>query len=536
MKNNEFRRQDVNECTSRGICSLPSSLAALQEILLFLFSQISYYILLLNDIGGTNEQVKDSIITDISSLVFINEFSDEQLFDIVLRNYYLLTDVKKICEENYINFNKPISIPNFNIDFSSSTTLNSAISIGEKLNNKNLKEIPFFKKNLFEVMTAVIKSVCMSLSMLKDYSKIDRSSYTSVLKALNSLNNPSLSSVQIKDYLANLAQIDEQVKLNLSQNLFKNFGEISKAKVSRSTRFGKAILVSGNNLKTLKKILDITEKENIDIYTHSNLIVAHSFPLFRQYRNLLGHYGGGEYSALLDFATFPGSILLTKSSKNSTEFLYRGKIYSDDYITHKGVKKIENADYHELIESAKSAKGFKKGKEKGHVCVGYDVVHINNILDCIINKLKNSEIKRLFIIGANPHSEIQKEYFKEFFKNLKSNEYIISFSYESQKKNILTLNIGNFFPLITSLLEKLRNSDDITDDRIIFMFTMCEVYNISEIINLRRLGAKNIYMSDCTPNAFKPIVFNTFIKEYDINLLSEPLLDLHEIRHKKSTS
>jgi hypothetical protein len=130
---------------------------------------------------------------------------------------------------------------------------------------------------------------------------------------------------------------------------------------------------------------------------------------------------------------------------------------------------------------------------------------------------------------------LQKEYYKEFFRNIKSNEYVISFSYESQKKNVYTINIGNYHVLTTHVLSKIFNSETIKDNRLVFMFTTCDVYNISEILYLKKLGVSNIYMNPCSPSIFKPNVFSAFLKEYDIKLTTDALSDLAEIRYKKST-
>ena len=133
---------------------------------------------------------------------------------------------------------------------------------------------------------------------------------------------------------------------------------MTKADVSYSTAQGKAILVSGSNFSELLKVLKNTENENIDIYTHSDLLLAHSLSEFKKYPNLKGHFGDQTENNILDFATFPGSILLTKNAKRTTEYLYRGRLFSNGYIVPKGVIKIENNDYSELINSAKKCERF----------------------------------------------------------------------------------------------------------------------------------------------------------------------------------
>ena len=531
----EFNRKEVNECTSRGVCSVTPSLAALQEILLLLLGYISNYIILIKNIGGVNNQVRNNIIDDVASLAFINELSETQLFEMLLKNYYLFLNVKNIYMEKS-GFSDSFLQDNFlTSNLSEKTPLNAAISAGEKLINKNLKAIPSDKKKLFEIMFTVIKSVCVNLSMLGDYADIDNESYIVVIDSIKNFNNTELSQDNIKTLLDRLVNTDIRIRYKLCSLLFRKYGHISKVKVLKSSFAGKSILVSGNNLMTLKKILEATKDKNINVYTHSNLIIGHAFDDLKKYSHLAGHYGEGMKTAILDFATFPGAILLTRSAKNTSEFLYRGRIFSDDYVSHMGVKKIEDNEYNVLIDAALKEKGFKKNSEYKHLIVGYDISELKKLCAFIDKKLKNDEIKKLYIVGLNPYSELQKEYYKEFFRNIKSNEYVISFSYESQKKNVYTINIGNYHVLTTHVLAKIFNSETIKDNRLVFMFTTCDVYNISEILYLKKLGVSNIYMNPCSPSIFKPNVFSAFLKEYDIKLTTDALSDLAEIRYKKST-
>ena len=89
-----------------------------------------------------------------------------------------------------------------------------------------------------------------------------------------------------------------------------------------STRPNKAILVAGTNIQELKNVLDATKDKNIDVYTHGEMIVAYTYPKFGEYENLVGQFGKGIENCLLDFATFPGAILIARHSLENIEYLY----------------------------------------------------------------------------------------------------------------------------------------------------------------------------------------------------------------------
>ncbi len=526
---------DVNECTSRGACSISPSISALSELAMVFLQHIAYYVIKLEKLGASNDKLKFDIINVLASFVSVNEFSEEQLFEIVQNEYFMLEDTKKAYNDYCKRENITSKDLKEKILFNEKTLVSKAISIGEKIFLRNYNTRSSEVKNLITILDIVIKSVSLNIIKLTDFNEFDTKAYDEVILTLDLFNHRPLSSKKIADSITNLADLDSRLQLKISDLLLSSFGGISEVEVSHSSEKGKAILVSGNNFFDLLKVLRETKGQDVDIYTHSNLLITHSLKVFHEFEHLKVHYGDSTENCILDFATFPGAILLTKNSKNNTEYLYRGRLFSNDYIVPKGVIKIENNDYSALIEAAKNAKGFSKGKTKPDTLLGYNEDDLNKKFDKIIEKLNNGKIKRLFIVGTDAQLLVQEEYFKEFFNMLNDDEFVISFSYESSGENILTIPIGNYIPLATNILMKFFEKFPISDSKIIFMFTTCDVMTVSNIVKLESVGAQNIYMAKCSPTLVNPAVFETFSKKYNIHTTDEPIRDLSVIRNEKST-
>ncbi len=522
---------DINSCTSRGVCSLSPNIAALQELVIFFMKECAHYLLELKENGACNKKINLEIINSLSGLVSVNEYSENQLYDIVLNTYYLYKNIKdtyhKICADRNLT-HKDL---NSGVIFNETVSLSKAIAIGEKLFLENYKKMSLTQKNLTEILLILIKSLCVHLTKLYDFDEPNDEAFLSVLNALDFLNiNESDNLIKI---INELAELDSELQLKISRLIFEKFGSISKVEVSRSTSHGKAVLVSGNNFFDLRNVLEKTQDKNIDVYTHSALLVAHSLEQFKKYKNLKGHYGDDTQSCILDFATFPGAILMTKSSRTITDYLYRGRLFSTDYTVPSGVVKIENDNYEELIRATLEAKGFKRGKERHNITVGYNKDEIIRQVEKIVSCLKSGKISRLFIIGMDSYSEVQKEYYKKFFSNMRKDEYAISFFYESDNKNVLTINIGNYQPLATYIIYKfLKQYYPISSDNLIFFCTTCNVMTMSNIVMLKLKGAKNIYMNNCSPTMINPSVLDTFLNKFKVNLTTDALSDLKIIRER----
>ena len=536
MDNNDYNyvKPLNDECSSRGACAISPALISLQELILYFIKLTAYYILKLEKFNLYNINIKNEIINNIASLIYINEYSEKQLFELAVKNYYIY----KKCKERYIlECNELGVIPvlaaengylnNINL------TLSQFISFGDLLLKQTYNSVPFVERNFLQILLIMLKNVCQSLSELFDFEDMQDYGVSEIFRFLHVWDKLISNKSFLLKYINILADLNFKLQLKLADLLIAKYGIIRNVEVSHSTRKGKCILVSGNNFNDLLNILEITKKLDIDVYTHSNLLISHSLSKFSMYAGLRGHYGKSTENCILDYATFPGAILLTKNSKNNTEYLYRGKIFSNDYITPQGVIKIKDNDYTPLIETAINSKGFKKGRILPNSDLGFNLQDVDKLFAKLCEKLEAGSIKRIFIVGANSFSNAQKEYFDVFFENLKYDEYAISFYYASKKSNVVTINIGNYIPLVSYLLNKfLKNNDFI--DKVYFMFPVCDGVSISGIIKLKNIGASNIYMSSCSPRIVSPSVFQILKKHYHINVFTGAIADLMQIR--KNTS
>ncbi|MBM4321377.1 MAG: hydroxylamine reductase, partial [Deltaproteobacteria bacterium] len=74
---------------------------------------------------------------------------------------------------------------------------------------------------------------------------------------------------------------------------------------------GKAILVSGHDLKDLEELLEQSEGMGVNVYTHGEMLPAHGYPGLKRHAHLVGNYGGAWQDQRVEFDRFPGAILMT---------------------------------------------------------------------------------------------------------------------------------------------------------------------------------------------------------------------------------
>ena len=520
---------EYNECNARGTCSIAPKISSLQEVLIIFLKQLSHYALKLNTFGQNISQISSNIVESLSTLISTTDYSDEQLLGLVSKQYAFLVKTKRqylqACKER----NTACEELKSGLDINPQMTLSSIIAQGEKLFLNKYNKMSASQRNMYEILLSVLKSVSSNLVILKDYSYECQDLEIAVLKGLDILNAGRFYMLKVKKQINDLAICDEIILQKIAKEEKKLYGNISETSVSHSTSAGKAILVSGGSLDELYKLLSDTENHTIDIYTHGDLLVAHIFENFKKFEQLKGHYGTCAENCILDFATFPGAILLTRNSSQNLEYLYRGRLFSTEIFKPKGVIQIVNNDFKPLINSALEAKGFAKGQKRDDELVGYNESELFKRLDEIARKFNNKEIERLIIVGISNYSKQQEMYFKSLFKHLPEKSYVISFSYAFDNRNILKIHLVNNLPLMYNILMELFKKIKINSSRISFFLTKCDVGSISKIISLKNKGAKNVYLFQCSPNVINPSVQSALEKTYGIKTTSSPEKDAEKL-------
>ena len=260
-------------------------------------------------------------------------YNDSKITGMIKTAYQKLDSLRKKYQEKCKVLNLPKSDIKDKIYIPHDSNLSQIIALGEKYFHQRCKQEPKDKRNLTDLLILIIKNTAENLLSLYEYNTEDNNTVDAILNSLDLLNKTKVQPNTINEWILNLVQLN----LNLIEKLYRlqkeRFGPIDKTTVNLSTRSGHAILVSGTNLNDIYNLLEFTKNENIDIYTHDNLIIAHGFQNIKKYKNLIGHFGNCTENCILDFAVFPGAILITRNSNINTDYLYRGRIFTTAAIT-----------------------------------------------------------------------------------------------------------------------------------------------------------------------------------------------------------
>lgn len=536
---NEFQQNELkimpheyDECLSRGICSISPTLSSLQEVILLYLKELAFYLLKLKDFGVTNNEIKDMVTDCLFNIVTNVEYDQEKFHKIIL---YLDRNIEqskflyeKMCVENDLDVERVKTY----FKHSKSFSLTEAIKKGEKYFLKKMNNLSAKQRDLFDIMLFLVKSMSIKLIEIKKLDKDFDEAYYAILSTLNRMNANinEFSEEESKKEIEQLIKVYYNTARRIFLTQIECYGNIKETEVSFSTYPGKAILVSGSDYKKLELVLKASEGTEIGVYTHGiEMLMAHAFPKFNSHPNLKGHFGMGMDTSLVDFASFPGAILMTRGTVQKIEYLYRGRLFTLDPIPSQGVAKLTEDNLEPLIKSALDAPGFIHGQEKQSIKVGFDVEGIRNAVNKILDKIFKKEIKHLFIVGLINYPPMQKNYFQKFFELLPPDCYAISLCHDVKAKNVFYLDSFYDYSLIYKVLKMLGEKQPLSDLNISVFLTKCDKHTISNLLYLKYAGIKNLYMCKCPPTLISPGIMQTLQESFDIKEITDPKKDITEV-------
>jgi len=148
------------------------------------------------------------------------------------------------------------------------------------------------------------------------------------------------------------------------------YGDPEITAVNIGVRKNPGILVSGHDLRDLEMLLEQTKGTGVDVYTHSEMLPACSYPAFKKYPHFVGNYGNAWWQQKEEFESFNGPILMTTNCIVPPKASYKDRLYTTGAAGYPGCTYIpgglgEKKDFSQIIEQAKKCDAVLMGSIGG---------------------------------------------------------------------------------------------------------------------------------------------------------------------------
>ena len=321
------------------------------------------------------------------------------------------------------------------------------------------------------------------------------------------------------------------------------FGHPEPTSVSLGTKKGKAILVSGHDLKDLGELLKQTEGKGINIYTHGEMLPCHAYPNLKKYSHLVGHYGTAWQNQAKDFAAFPGAILMTTNCIQKPKESYNDGIFTTGLVGFPGVTHIKGRDFSPVIKKALSLPGFTEDTNGRAVMCGFGHNAVMGVAEKVIGAVKEKAIRHFFLVAGCDGAKPGRNYYTEFVEKVPKDCVVLTLAcgkfrfFDKDLGNIggipRLLDVGQCNDAYSAIQIAVALSKafecGVNDLPLSLILSWYEQKAVAILLTLLHLGIKNIHLGPSLPAFITPNVLNVLVENFNIKPISTPDADLKAI-------
>ncbi len=326
------------------------------------------------------------------------------------------------------------------------------------------------------------------------------------------------------------------------------YGTPAPTKVRITPVEGKAILVSGHDLRDLAAILEATKDKGINVYTHGEMLPAHSYPKLHAYPHLAGNYGGAWQNQQTEFAAFPGAIVMTSNCLIEPAALYRNRIFTAGPVGWPGLRHIANGDFSTVVQAALALPGFRATEPEKTITVGFGREAVLGVAGTVIDAVKSGAIKHFFLIGGCDGAAPGRNYYTEFAEAAPKDTVLLTLGCGKYRFNTQDfgdiggvprlLDMGQCNDSYSALVvaQALAKAFDcgVNELPLSLIVSWFEQKAAAVFLTLLALGVRNVRLGPTLPAFLTPTLLDVLVNRFGIQPITTAEADIAAALHRKA--
>jgi len=430
--------------------------------------------------------------------------------------------------------------PNFN---------DSLVEQGQEVALKFISQVGKDAVDIFSLKLTVlygIKGAASYAFHAYEVGQEDEAVYRFIHQALAVLGDPNLTLEEWVKLALQVGATNFRAMELLDAGHTDTFGHPVPTRVPLNPKVGKAILVSGHDIRQLHAILQQTADKEITVYTHGELLPAHGYPQLKQtYPHLHGHYGTAWQNQTRDFAKFPGAIVVTTNCLMPTHDDYNDKLFSIGpvgypHLTHLPAGEDGIPDYTPVMEKALSLTGFIEESPAKSVTVGFAHKAVLSVADTVVDAVKQGKIRHFFLVGGCDGAKPGRTYYTEFVEQVPDDCIVLTlacgkFRFFDQDLGQIEglprlMDVGQCNDAYSAIQIAIALANalemDVNELPLSMILSWYEQKAVAVLLTLLHLGIKNIRLGPTLPAFISPNVFKLLSDTYQLQPITTPTADL----------
>ena len=526
-------------CTVQGVCGKSPEIAALQDLLLYSLMGLSQVAVEGRKVGVSNNDVNVFTVKAAFSTLTNVDFDPDRFMDLIRQSTSLREKLKTQVESADGN----VGWSDGPATFQPKTSLDDLVKQGEQV---GIKSYPANDPDILSLKHTVLYGI-KGVSAYTDHAQIlgqeDESIYAYVHEGLAAIQRDDLG---VDDWVKMALRCGEaayKAMELLDAGNTNTYGHPVPTKVPLGYKKGKAILVSGHDLKDLEELLKQTQGKGINIYTHGEMLPTHGYPKLKKYPHFYGQFGTAWQKQLKEFADFPGAILMTTNCIQRPQNVYKENLFTSGMVGWPGIPHISDLNFQPVIDRALELPGFEEDYVKQDVTVGFARNAVLGVADKVIEAVKSGDIRHFFLVAGCDGAKPGRNYYTEFVEKVPKDCIVLTLA--CGKYRFFDKDLGDIGGIprlldagqcndaysavqIASALAKAFNME-VNELPLSLIISWYEQKAVCVLLALLHLGIKGIRLGPSLPAFLTPNVLDTLVKKFDIKPISSPDEDLKAI-------
>jgi len=527
---------DGKGCTKAGVCGKPSDVAALQDLLVHALKGLS-----LVAVEGREKGVRDreanifTVKALFSTLTNVN-FDPDHFAKLIRQSVTQREDLKKKVKAA----GGKVDFPEGPAAFKPAETLDALVKQGEVVGIQSDPSIDPDILSLQQILIYGVKGVAAYADHAQILGHEDDAVYAFIQGALAVTTKKNLGLNDWVGWVLKCGETNLRAMELLDAGHTEVFGHPVPTKVSLGAKKGKAILISGHDLRDLDDLLKQTEGKGIFVYTHGEMLPAHGYPGLKKYSHFAGHYGTAWQNQQKEFSEFPGAILMTTNCLQKPKDSYKDHVFTAGLVGWPGLVHISDRNFKPVIDKALALPGFTADKNGKSVMVGFARNTVMGVAGKVIDAVKSKAIRHFFLVGGCDGAKAGRNYYTEFVEKVPKDCMVLTLAcgkfrfFDKELGDIggipRLLDVGQCNDAYSAIqiavaLAKAFNVG-VNDLPLSMILSWYEQKAVAILLTLLHLGVKNIKLGPSLPAFVTPNVLKVLVDNFNIQPISTPDQDL----------
>ena len=526
-------------CTKIGVCGKKPDVAALQDLLIYAIKGLSQFAAEGRKVGVVDAQVNQFTCEAIFSTLTNVDFDPQRFVSLIQQCAKLRDDLKQ-----------KVAAAGGQTDFATGpaafepgSTQEALVTQGESVGINADPDINEDIKSLRELLVYGIKGLAAYTDHARILGQEDDAVYAFIHEGMAATLNQDATADDFVGLALKCGEVNLRAMELLDAGNTGTYGHPVPTQVPLGAKQGKAILVSGHDLKDLEEILKQSADKGIYVYTHGEMLPCHGYPELKKYPHFYGHYGTAWQNQSKEFAQFPGAILMTTNCIQKPKEDYHDNLFTTGLVGWPGIDHIPTKDFSPVIEKALALPGFTADTDKGSVMVGFGHNAVMGVAGQVIEAVKGKAIRHFFLVGGCDGAKPGRSYYTEFVEKVPQDCVVLTlacgkFRFFDQDLGDIggiprLLDVGQCNDAYSAIqiAVALANAFDcgVNDLPLSMVLSWYEQKACVILLTLLHLGIKNIRLGPSLPAFITPNVLNVLVENFNLTPISTPEEDLQAI-------